>query len=181
MSPFREYYMNTVIPTMEREFGYRSALAVPRLVKIVVSAGIGKLTREGKSYEWLVNDLARITGQKPVVNRARKAIANFKIRRGMPIGLSVTLRGRRMEAFLERFTKAALPRVRDFRGIAEAALNGGALTVGLKEHIIFPEVTFESTDKVHGFEVTMVTTAKKKEETKALLSLLGVPFQRKQS
>jgi len=173
-----ERYKSDVVPKLMKRFGYKNQMQVPRLRKIVVNVGLGEATANPKLIESTVQELAAIAGQKPVVTRARKSIANFKLRQGMPIGVMITLRRERMWEFLDRLVSIVLPRVRDFRGVSSRAFDGaGNYTLGLKEQIVFPEVNFDKVDKVKGMNITVVTTAETNEEAKELLSQLGMPFR----
>ncbi len=173
-----ERYKSDVVPKLMKRFGYKNQMQVPRLRKIVVNVGLGEATANPKLIESTVQELSAIAGQKPVVTRARKSIANFKLRQGMPIGVMVTLRRERMWEFLDRLVSIVLPRVRDFRGVSSRAFDGaGNYTLGLKEQIVFPEVNFDKVDKVKGMNITVVTTAETNEEAKELLSQLGMPFR----
>jgi large subunit ribosomal protein L5 len=166
-----------VIPALKSEFGYSNAMQVPRLEKIVVNIGLGEALTNAKAVDAAVGDLALITGQRAIVTKAKKSIATFKVREGNPIGAKVTLRGDRMWDFLERLTRVALPRIRDFRGVSGKSFDGrGNYTLGMKEQLSFPEVEFDKIDRLRGLEVTIVTTAKSDEESKKLLSMLGMPF-----
>ncbi len=172
-------YLHEVVPQLQREFNYENVMQVPRLVKIVVNIGLGEAIQNGKALEAATKDLAQITGQKPVITRAKKSIAAFKLRAGMPIGAMVTLRGERMWAFLDKLVSVALPRVRDFHGVSTKAFDGrGNYTIGLKEQLVFPEIEYEKIDKLRGLEATIVTTARNDEEARRLLELLGMPFQK---
>jgi len=167
------------IPVLLEEFGYRSVMQVPRPVKVVVNVGLGEALENVKALDAAVRDISTITGQRPVITRARKSVAAFKLRQGNPIGAKVTLRGKRMYDFLDRLVNVALPRQRDFRGVSREAFDGrGNYTLGLREQLIWPEIEYDSIDKVRGMEVTIVTTAKSDEEGRRLLELLGVPFAR---
>jgi large subunit ribosomal protein L5 len=178
MSRLKERYVRDVVPALRREFGYRNVMAVPRLTKIVVNMGIGEATQNAKIVDAASDDLARITGQKPAVTRARKSIAAFKVRQGMPIGVMVTLRGERMYEFLDRLIAIALPRVRDFKGVSPKGFDGrGNYTLGLRDQLIFPEIDYLKVDKTRGMNVSVVTTAKTDQEARRLLQLLGVPFR----
>ena len=169
--------MSEAIPALKSEFGYKNVMQVPRLEKIVVNIGLGEALANAKAIDAAVGDLSLITGQRPVVTKAKKSIATFKVREGNPIGAKVTLRGARMWEFLERLTRVALPRIRDFRGVSGKAFDGrGNYTLGLKEQLSFPEIEFDKIDRLRGLEVTIVTTAKSDEESKRLLALLGMPF-----
>jgi large subunit ribosomal protein L5 len=166
-----------VIPALKSEFGYTNAMQVPRLEKIVVNIGLGEALTNAKAVDAAVGDLALITGQRAIVTKAKKSIATFKVREGNPIGAKVTLRGERMWDFLERLTRVALPRIRDFRGVSGKSFDGrGNYTLGMKEQLSFPEVEFDKIDRLRGLEVTIVTTAKSDEESKKLLAMLGMPF-----
>ena len=174
----REKYTKEVVPTLGKEFGYRNPMSVPRIVKVVVNMGLGEAIANAKILDIAVNDLATVTGQKPVVTKAKKSIAAFKLREGMSIGAMVTLRGDQMYEFLERFMNIALPRVRDFRGVSPKAFDGrGNYTIGLRDQLIFPEIDFGKVDKARGMNVCIVTTAKTDEEARALLRQLGMPFR----
>ncbi len=176
-SALKQRYTAEVIPTLKTEFKYRNAMQVPRLAKIVVNIGLGEALTNAKAVDAAVGDLALITGQRAVVTKAKKSIATFKVREGNPVGAKVTLRGERMWDFLERLTRVALPRIRDFRGVSGKSFDGrGNYTLGLKEQLSFPEVEFDKIDRLRGLEVTIVTTAKSDEESKRLLALLGMPF-----
>lgn len=174
----RERYLREVVPAMKKEFGYRNALEAPRLVKIVVNMGVKEGGQDIKILEAVAQDLALITGQKPLVTRARKSISAFKLREGAPIGLKVTLRGRRMYEFFDRLVNVAMPRIRDFRGVNPSFDGQGNLNIGLQEQIIFPEVEYDKIKKIQGMNIAFVTTAQKKEEAKRLLEHLGFPFRR---
>jgi large subunit ribosomal protein L5 len=172
-------YRGEVMRQMMERHGYTNPMAVPRLRKIVVNMGVGEATRDIKILDGAVEQLAAITGQRPILRRARKSIANFKIRQGMPIGCTVTLRGDRMYDFFDRLVSIALPRVRDFRGVSTKSFDGrGNYTLGLKDQLVFLEVSYGRIDKVHGMNVTIVTTARSDEEARNLLALLGLPFRR---
>lgn len=177
MSDLKQRYTTEVIPALKSEFGYTNAMQVPRLEKIVVNIGLGEALTNAKAVDAAVGDLALITGQRAIVTKAKKSIATFKVREGNPIGAKVTLRGERMWDFLERLTRVALPRIRDFRGVSGKSFDGrGNYTLGMKEQLSFPEVEFDKIDRLRGLEVTIVTTAKSDEESKKLLSMLGMPF-----
>ena len=172
-------YTNEVAPALMQKFGYKSVMQIPRIEKIVVNCGCGEARDNAKVLEAVVNDLATITGQKPVITKAKKSVANFKLREGMPIGAKVTLRQDKMWEFLDRFFNVALPRVRDFRGINPNAFDGrGNYACGLKEQLIFPEIDYDKIDKIRGLDIVICTTAQTDEEAKALLELLGAPFTR---
>jgi large subunit ribosomal protein L5 len=174
----REQYLEQIRPQLREEFNYRNDLEVPKLEKIVVNIGVGEAIANNRALDAAVNDLATITGQKPVVTRAKKSIAAFRLRAGMPIGAMVTLRGDRMYEFLDRLMNTALPRVRDFRGVSPRSFDGrGNYTLGLREQLIFPEIEYDKIDKTRGLEVSIVTTAKSDEEGRRLLGLMGMPFQ----
>ena len=179
VSRVRQAYQKEVVRQMMERYGYKNPMAVPRLHKIVVNMGVGEANQNIKILDAAVEQLAAIAGQKPVIRRARKSIANFKIRQGMPIGCTVTLRGDRMYDFFDRLVTIALPRVRDFRGMPTRSFDGrGNYTMGLKDQLVFLEVNYSKVDKVHGMNVTIVTTAETDEESKNLLTLLGMPFRR---
>ncbi|OLC54519.1 MAG: 50S ribosomal protein L5 [Acidobacteria bacterium 13_1_40CM_4_69_4] len=175
----KQLHQKEVVRQMMERYGYKNPMAVPRLHKIVVNMGVGEASQNIKILDAAVDQLAAITGQRPVIRRARKSIANFKIRKGMPIGCTVTLRGDRMYDFFDRLVTIALPRVRDFRGLPTRAFDGrGNYTLGLKDQLVFVEVNYAKVDKVHGMNVTLVTTAGTDEEAKNLLTHLGMPFRR---
>jgi large subunit ribosomal protein L5 len=170
-------YREEIVPELMREFGYKNVMQVPKLEKIVVNIGLGEAIQNAKAIDAAVGDLSAITGQKPVVTKAKKSIAAFKLRAGMPIGAMVTLRGQRMYEFLDRLTAIALPRIRDFRGVSPNSFDGrGNYTLGLREQLAFPEIDYDRIDKVRGLEMSIVTTAKTDEEGRRLLTLLGMPF-----
>lgn len=174
----RERYRDEVRPVLLKEFGYSNELQAPKLEKIVINIGVGEAITNNKALDAAVDDLTAISGQKPVVTRAKKSIAAFRLREGMPIGTSVTLRGDRMYEFFDRLTNAALPRIRDFRGVSPRSFDGrGNFTIGLREQLIFPEIEYDKIDKIRGMEISFVTTAKTDEEGRRLLKLLGMPFQ----
>lgn len=171
-------YQNEALPALMKEFNYKNPLEAPRLMKVTVNMGLGAAIQDAKILDSAVDEMALITGQRPVVTRARKSIANFKLRQGMSIGAMVTLRGNRMFEFLERLTSLALPRVRDFRGISPKAFDGrGNYSLGVKEQIIFPEINYDKVEQVKGMNITITTTARTDEEGKRLLELLGMPFR----
>ena len=171
-------YKSEVVPKLMKRFGYKNQMQVPRLRKIVLNVGLGEATANPKLIEATLQEVAAISGQKPVVTRARKSIANFKLRKDMPIGVMVTLRRERMWEFLDRLVTISLPRVRDFRGVSARAFDGaGNYTLGLKEQIVFPEINFDKVDKVKGMNITVVTSAETNEEAKELLAQLGMPFR----
>jgi len=178
MARLLEYYRQEVVPALQQEFGYRNIMQVPRLHKIVVNVGVGEALQNSRALDAAVHDLRLITGQQPVIRRARRSIAAFKLRTGNPIGVSVTLRGRRMYEFLDRLLNIALPRIRDFRGLSTSAFDGrGNYNIGLREQLVFPEINYDEVDRIRGLEVTIVTTARSDEEGKALLARLGLPFR----
>ena len=174
----RERFRSAVVPAMMKERGYRNPFQVPRLEKVVINMGVGEGKENAKVLDFATADLQAIAGQKPVITRAKKSIANFKLRENVPIGCKVTLRGPRMYEFLDRLVNVALPRVRDFKGVPPKGFDGrGNYNMGFKEQIIFPEIVYDKVDKVRGMDITMVTTARTDEEAKALLTHLGVPFR----
>jgi large subunit ribosomal protein L5 len=174
----RERFRTAVVPAMMKERGYDNPFQVPRLSKVVINMGVGEGKENAKVLDFATADLQAIAGQKPIVTRAKKSIANFKLRENVPIGCKVTLRGPRMYEFLDRLVNVALPRVRDFKGVPPKGFDGrGNYNMGLKEQIIFPEIVYDKVDKVRGMDITMVTTARTDEEAKALLTHLGVPFR----
>lgn len=175
----REKYEKEVVPALMKEFGYSNPMQVPRITKIVVNIGMGEAVANAKAMDNAVNDLTAIVGQKPMVTRAKKSIAAFKIRTGMPIGVMVTLRGPRMYDLIDRLFNIALPRVRDFNGVPTKAFDGhGNYTLGLREQLIFPEMEYDKIDKIRGMELVFVTTAKTDQEARRLLELLGMPFRK---
>lgn len=177
MARLKQKYHDEVVPAMMKEFSYKNALQVPRLEKITVNVGLGEATQNIKALDTTVVEITAITGQKPVVTRAKKAIANFKLREGVPIGCMVTLRRNRMYEFLDRLIHVALPRVRDFKGISDRSFDGrGNYSLGLREQIIFPEIQVDKVDKTRGMTVSFITTAKTDQEGRSLLKLLGMPF-----
>jgi large subunit ribosomal protein L5 len=178
MSRLREHYETVVKPNLMKEFGYKNPLQAPRLEKIVINMGVGEAVNDGKRVDAAVQELSLIAGQKPVVTRAKKSIATFKLRQGMPIGAKVTLRKERMYEFLDRLITVALPRVRDFRGVPANSFDGrGNYSLGLKEQIVFPEIDYDRVDQVRGMDVVIVTTAKTDDEARALLRGFDMPFQ----
>jgi len=180
MSRLREYYKSDVVPALIKQFGYKNIMAVPKLVKINVNMGLGEAIANAKVLDVATEEISAITGQRPIVTRAKKSIAAFKLRQGMPIGVAVTLRGDRMFEFLDRLVSIALPRVRDFRGISDRSFDGrGNYTLGLKDQLIFPEIDYSKADKTRGMNITIVTTAGSDNEALELLKLLGMPFARK--
>ncbi len=177
MSRLKERYIGEVVPAMRQEFDYKNVMQVPRLVKIVVNVGLGEALENAKALDATVGDVMTITGQRPVITRARKSIATFKLREGNPIGVKVTLRGRRMYDFLDRLCNVVLPRQRDFRGISAEAFDGrGNYTLGFREQLAWPEIDYDSVDKARGLEISIVTTAQTDEEGRRLLALFGMPF-----
>ena len=179
MTRLREMYDSEVVDAMMKKFGYKNKLAVPKIEKVVINMGLGEAKENAKVLEHATNDMAIIAGQKPVITKAKKSVSAFKLRAGMPIGCKVTLRASRMYNFVDRLINVAIPRVRDFRGVKADAFDGrGNYTLGLKEQLIFPEITFDKIDKVRGMEIVFVTTAKTDEEARELLSLFGMPFVR---
>ena len=177
MPRLRELYREHIVPTLQKDLGYENVMQVPRLQKIVVNVGMGEALQNAKSLDAAVEDVTIITGQKPIVTRARKSIASFKLREGNPIGVKVTLRGNRMWDFLDRLCNIALPRQRDFRGISPDAFDGrGNYSLGLREQLVFPEIDYDKIDKIRGMEITIVTSAQTDEEGYQLLRQLGMPF-----
>lgn len=177
-SRLRERYQKQVLPALQKEFSYKNRMAVPRLEKIVVNMGVGEATQNAKLMDGAVAELTQITGQKPIITRAKKSIAAFRLRAGMPIGACVTMRGDRMYEFFDRLVNIALARVRDFRGVSTRSFDGrGGYTLGLRDQLIFPEISYEKVEKVKGMNVTIVTTAKTDAEARALLTRLGMPFR----
>jgi len=182
MNRMQEKYNNEVVPALRKTFDLKNIMQVPRITKVVVNIGLGEAMDNPKAMEAAVSDLTIVTGQKPVMTKARKSIANFKLREGRLIGTKVTLRGDRMWAFLDRLMSTALPRVRDFRGVSANAFDGrGNYTLGLRDQLIFPEIEYDKIDKLRGMEVTIVTTAKNDDEARVLLQMLGMPFSKKEA
>ncbi len=178
MARLREKYQQEIAPKLFEQFGYKSSMQTPKISKVVLNMGLGEAIQNIKILDSATAELAQIAGQKPVVTRARQSIAAFKLRKGMPIGCMVTLRGDRMFEFLDKLVNIALPRVRDFRGVSSKAFDGrGNYTLGIKEHIIFPEIDYDKIDKIKGMNITIVTTAKSDAETRELLTLMGMPFR----
>jgi large subunit ribosomal protein L5 len=178
MNRLKERYEKEAVPALTKEFGYKNVMAVPKIEKVVVNMGLGEATSNAKIIEVGADELGRITGQKPVVRRAKKSIAAFKVRKGQPIATSVTLRGERMYEFLDRLVSIALPRVRDFRGVSPKGFDGrGNFTLGLKDQLLFPEIDYMKVDKSRGMNVSVVTTARTDQEARKLLQLIGMPFR----
>jgi large subunit ribosomal protein L5 len=175
----QERYQQEVVPALQNAFNYRNIMEVPNIKKVVVNIGLGEAMGNSKALDAAITDMTTITGQKPIQTKARKSIANFKLREGVIIGVKVTLRGYRMWAFLDRLLNVALPRVRDFRGVSPDAFDGrGNYTLGLKDQLIFPEIEYDKIDKLRGMEITVVTTAKNDEHSRAMLGFLGMPFRK---
>jgi len=180
MNRLHEKYNTTVVPALVKEFSYTTIMQAPKLDKVVINIGVGDAIADAKALETAVAELTQITGQKPIITKAKKSIANFKLREGMEIGCKVTLRGEKMYQFLDKLVNIALPRVRDFRGVSKNAFDGrGNYTLGVKEQLIFPEINFDKVTRVRGMDIVIVTTAKTNEEGRALLSGLGMPFEKK--
>ena len=178
MARLKEKYFQEILPQMKKDFGYTNDFQAPRLDKVVVNIGLGEAIQNIKATDHAMEDLSLITGQKPIITKAKKSISNFKLRAGMPVGCCVTLRRERMYEFLDRLINITLPRVRDFRGISGKAFDGrGNYTLGIREQIIFPEINYDKIDKIRGMNITIVTTAKTDEEAKAFLKYLGMPFR----
>jgi large subunit ribosomal protein L5 len=178
MNRLKQKYQNEAIPSLRKEFGYTNVMAVPRIEKVVVNMGLGEATGNAKIIDAGADELARITGQKPVTRRAKKSVAQFKVRQGQPIGTMVTLRGERMWEFLDRLVAIALPRVRDFKGVSPRGVDGrGNYTLGLRDQLLFPEIDYMKVDKARGMNVSVVTTAKTDEEARKLLQFIGMPFR----
>lgn len=177
MARLKETYVQEIAPALMKKFGYKNVMQIPKLDKVVINVACGEAKENSKVIDAVVGDLAAITGQKPIVCKAKKSVANFKLREGMPIGVKVTLRGDKMYEFIDRLFNVAFPRVRDFKGINGNSFDGrGNYSTGIKEQLIFPEIEFDKVDKVRGMDVNFITTAKTDEEAKELLSLLGAPF-----
>lgn len=179
MNRMLDRYTQEVVPALQNAFNYRNVMEIPRIQKVVVNIGMGEAMGNPKALEAAVTDLTTITGQKPILTKSRKSIANFKLREGVIIGIKVTLRGERMWAFLDRLMNIALPRVRDFRGVSPDAFDGrGNYTLGLRDQLIFPEIEYDKIDKLRGMEITIVTTAKNDEQSRAMLKFFGMPFRK---
>ena len=177
MATLKETYKSEVAPALMKKFGYKSVMQIPKIDKVVINVGAGEARENAKVIDSIMTDLAAITGQRPIVCKAKKSVANFKLREGMPIGVKVTLRGERMYEFIDRFFNVALPRVRDFRGISANSFDGrGNYCVGVKEQLIFPEIEYDKIDAVRGMDICFVTTANTDEEARELLTLMGAPF-----
>ena len=177
MARLKDKYLNEVVPAMVKKFGYTNIMQVPKLEKVVVNAGLGDVKDDAKKFQAVVEEIALITGQAPIVTKAKKSVANFKVREGMNIGAKVTLRGERMYEFVDKLLNIALPRVRDFHGVSANAFDGrGNYALGIKEQLIFPEIEYDKIDKIRGMDIIVVTTAKTDEEARELLSLMGAPF-----
>jgi large subunit ribosomal protein L5 len=175
----KEQYLKEIVPALQKKFQYKSVMQVPKVEKVVINMGVGEAVQNSKTLDGAVEDLTLISGQKPVVTRAKKSIAGFKLREGMPIGVKVTLRGERMYHFLDKLINVALPRVRDFRGVSPKSFDGrGNYTLGLKEQLIFPEISYDKVDKVRGMDIVLVTTAQTDEEARELLAEMGMPFRK---
>ncbi|MEB3164590.1 MAG: 50S ribosomal protein L5 [Prochlorothrix sp.] len=178
MTKLKTQYQQTIVPKLMEQFGYTNIHQVPKLVKVTVNRGLGEASSNAKALESSLSEITVITGQKPVVTRAKKAIASFKIREGMPVGIMVTLRGERMYSFLERLIHLSLPRIRDFRGISPRSFDGrGNYTLGLREQLLFPEISYDTIDQIRGMDISIVTTATTDEEGRALLREMGMPFR----
>src|SRR5690606_443636 len=178
MSRLKERYQSEAVPALIKKFGYRNPMQVPKVEKIVINMGVGDAAQDSKALDAAMANLAALSGQRPIVNRAKKSVANFKLREGMPIGCRVNLRGQRMYDFLDKLINAVLPRIRDFRGISPRSFDGrGNYTLGIREQLIFPEVDYDSIDKLRGMDISIVTTAKTDEEALELLTVLGMPFR----
>ena len=179
MARLKDYYVSDVAPALMKKFGYKSVMQIPKLEKVVINVGAGEAKDNAKVIDAIMTDLAAITGQKPIVCRAKKSVANFKLREGMPIGVKVTLRSEKMYEFVDKLFNVAFPRVRDFRGISANSFDGkGNYSTGIKEQLIFPEIEYDKIDKVRGMDINFITTAQTDEEARELLSLMGAPFIR---
>ncbi len=179
MNAFREYYEKEVVPAMQAKFSYKNIMEVPKIEKIVINMGLGEAKENAKALDSAASDLAIISGQKPIITKAKKSIAAFKLRAGMPIGCKVTLRGEKMYSFASKLINISLPRVRDFRGVSAESFDGrGNYTLGLKEQLMFPEIQYDKIDKIRGMDIVFVTTAKTDEEARELLRLFGMPFRK---
>ncbi|MEA4901705.1 50S ribosomal protein L5 [Desulfitobacterium sp.] len=180
MARLKEKYVQEIAPALQQKFNYKNVMQTPKLDKVVINVGLGEAVQNSKAIDAAVGDIMKISGQKPIVTRAKKSIAAFKLREGMPIGAKVTLRGDRMYEFVDRLMNVALPRVRDFRGVSSKAFDGrGNYTLGIKEQLIFPEIEYDKIDKLRGMDIVFVTTAKSDEEARELLGMLGMPYQEK--
>lgn len=180
MARLKDLYKKDIMPALMEKFGYKNINMVPKMNKVVINVGVGEAVQNSKALESVVSEITQIAGQKPVITKAKKSIATFKLRAGMPIGVMVTLRGERMYEFMDRFINTALPRVRDFKGISANGFDGrGNYTVGIKEQLIFPEIEYDKVDKMRGMNITFITTAKTDEEAKELLAKFGTPFAKK--
>lgn len=178
MARLRDKYTKEIAPALQQKFGYKNVMQIPKLEKVVINMGVGEAIQNSKAIDSAVGDLMKISGQKPIVTRAKKSIAAFKLREGMPIGTKVTLRGARMYEFVDRLMNVALPRVRDFRGVSAKSFDGrGNYTLGIKEQLIFPEIEYDKIDKLRGMDIVFVTDAKTDEEARELLGMLGMPFR----
>ena len=178
MSRLKDRYQKDVMPALKKEFGYKNVMAIPKIDKVVINMGLGEATQNAKIADVGADELGRITGQKAVVRRATKSIAQFKLRQGMPVGAMVTLRGERMYEFVDKLISVALPRVRDFQGVSANSFDGrGNYNIGLREQLVFPEIDYDSIDKLRGMQVTIATTARNDEEARRLLQLMGMPFR----
>ena len=179
MNDLRNYYENDIVESMMKKFSYKNKMEVPKIEKVVINMGLGEAKENSKAIENAVRDLSIISGQKPIVTKAKKSIAAFKLRAGMPIGCKVTLRGERMYSFVNRLINLSLPRVRDFRGVSSKSFDGrGNYTLGVKEQLMFPEIQYDKIDKIRGMDIVFVTTAKTDEEARELLTLFGMPFKK---
>lgn len=179
MARLKETYINEIMPALKEKFGYKNVMEIPKIEKIIVNMGVGEAIQDSKILDGAVRDMTLITGQKPVVTKAKKSVAAFKLRAGMPIGCKVTLRGEKMYEFLDKLINVSLPRVRDFRGISPKAFDGrGNYSLGLKEQLIFPEIDYDQIDRVRGMDIIVVTTANTDEEARGLLTLMGMPFRK---
>lgn len=177
MDRLKEKYLNEVVPALTEKFGYKNVMEIPKIEKVIINMGVGEAVGNPKVLDAAVNDMTLIAGQKPILTRAKKSLAVWKLREGMPIGAKVTLRGERMYQFMDKFMNVALPRVRDFRGISAKSFDGrGNYSMGLKEQLIFPEIEYDKIDKIRGMNIIVVTTAKTDEEARELLKLMGMPF-----
>lgn len=180
MARLKDLYKKDIVPAMMEQFSYKNVNMVPKMNKIVINVGVGEAVQNSKAIESVVSEITQISGQRPIITKAKKSIATFKLREGMPIGVKVTLRGERMYEFMDRFINASLPRVRDFKGVSLNGFDGrGNYTVGIKEQLIFPEIDYDKVDKMRGMNITFITTAKTDEEAKELLVKFGAPFAKK--
>lgn len=179
MARLKDYYLKEVAPALMKKFGYKNVMQIPKIEKIVLNMGVGQAIQDAKALDGAVSDMATISGQKPIITRAKKSIAGFKVRQGMPIGCKVTLRGNKMYEFFDKLVNISLPRVRDFSGVSPNGFDGrGNYNLGIKEQLIFPEINYDKVDRIRGMDISIVTSAKTDEEARELLALMGMPFKK---